>query len=359
MKKKQKSGLLVLLLVLVLCVAGYLGIQAYNKQVQAQKDTDAEASKVYLSSLGDITKLSFTNGNGEFSFQLQDGVWKYLPDPDFPLNQDKLTTLVSSLKSLTAVRSFEPGDSLSSYGLDAPTVTLTASDSDGNSLTLLFGGASDSNYYAMQQGEKLIYTVAGTFVTGLDYKLNDLVSLEAFPSLTEKSLNSITITLNGKILTLTKETETTEASGSSDASAQASAQPEPTTSYVWYAVSSDGTRTPLNSFTPASGKSAADVMDALKDALSYLSFQSCENYKADDKELPGYGLTSPSLQVNVSYTLTDGDGSTTDGSYLLTIGSQNQDGSAYYALKDNSSAVNLLKADTVSAFTNAIGAFGS
>lgn len=359
MKKKQKSGLMVLLLVLVLCVAGYLGIQAHNKQVQAQKDADEEASKVYLSSLGDVTKLSFTNSNGEFSFQLQDGVWQYLPDPDFPLNQDKLTTLVSSLKSLTAVRSFEPGDSLSSYGLDAPAVTLTASDSDGNSLTLLFGGASGSNNYAMAQGGSLIYTVSSTFVTDLDYQLNDLVQLETFPSLTEKSLDSVTITLNGKTLTLTKETETTEVTSSDTDASEASAQPESTTSYVWYAVSSDGTRTPVDALTPASGKSASDVMDGLKDALSYLSFQSCENYKADDNALAGYGLTSPAFLVKVSYTLTDGDGSTTDGTYLLTIGSQNTDGSAYYAVKDNSSAVNLLKADTMSAFTDAMGAFGS
>lgn len=204
----------------------------------------------------------------------------------------------------------------------------------------------------MEQDGKLIYTVSSTFVTGLDYKLNDLVQLETFPSLPEKSLNSVTITLNGKTLTLVKETETTDIAVSDDDSAQ----PESTNSFVWYVVSSEGTRAPVDSFTPASGKSAADVMDGLKDALSYLYFTSCETYKAGDQDLAEYGLASSSFRVNVSYTLTDGDGSISDGSFFLTIGSQSQDGS-YYAVKGNSFAVNLLKADTVSAFTDAIGAF--
>ncbi|MGE4354118.1 MAG: DUF4340 domain-containing protein [Oscillospiraceae bacterium] len=365
-KKKQKKGLVILLLVLALCVAGYLGIQAHNANVQAQKESAEEAAKVYLSSLGDVTTLSLKNDSGEFSFQLNNGQWLYLPDEDFPLKQNKIDTLTTLLGSLTAVRSFAPSDSLSAYGLDTPAETLTASDSDGKTLTLLFGGATGDNYYAMEQEGDLIYTVSKTFVSDLSFQLNDLIKLETFPSLTEQSLDSVTISTQDQALTLVKETETSEVQeDSDDTDADASAQsevttsPEPAVSYVWYVVSADGTRTPLDTLTPASGKSESDVMDTLKSTLSALSFKSCENYKTGSDDLAQYGLDMPTLTVKVSYTLTDSDGNTEDGSYRLAVGSQNEDASAYYACKDSSSAVNLVTADTVSVFTDALSAFNA
>jgi hypothetical protein len=360
--KKKKWQLPVLLIVLVVCIGGYLGIKAYNDHVTKQKEVASEAAKVYLSDLGQITNLSFRNSNGDFSFYLKDDLWYYSPDVNFPLAQSKLESIVSTLTSLTAVRSFEPGDSLSAYGLEKPSYTLTAADADGNTLTLLFGGTTDDNCYAMEQDGKLIYTITSTLTSDLNCTLNDLVELETFPSVGKDALTSVTIASGTNTLTLEKQAVTTETKAeteSGDGSAAATAEPQTTTEYVWYAVSGDGSRTAVDTLPPVSGDSASDLVDQFLDAVSFLSFSSCANYKADRQVLSEFGLDTPTLTLTVSYTNTDSDGKQSDASFKLSIGAVNADSSAYYAVKDDSAAVNLLSAETVSTFSSTLSALGS
>lgn len=349
--KKKKLQLLFSVLVLAVCVGGYLGIRAYNDYTAKQKDAAAEAAKIRVSSLGQITKLSFTNSNGTFSFYQDSGIWYYEPDTEFPLSQTKIETLASSVESLTAVRSFAPSDSLSSYGLEKPAYTVTATDSDGNTMALLLGGSAGDNCYAMKQDGTEIYTVASTLASGLDCTLNDLVEVETFPAVGKDTIRSVTIASPTKSLTFEKESAETngDAENGSDAAAT-SAAPD-----VWY-VSQNGSRKAVDSFTPPSGAKATDLMDQLLDTVSFLSFSSCADYKADRASLSAYGLDTPALTVTVSYT-DAADGS--DASFTFSVGSMNADSSAYYAVKDGSSAVNLMDAETVSMLSDTFSAFNS
>ncbi len=353
---KKRRQLPALLLVLGLCIGGYFGIRAYNSYAAEREKSAGEAARISLSDLGRVTILSFRNENGIFDFSKKEEAWSYSPDQDFPLRQSKLEGIVGALDSLTAVRSFEPGDSLSAYGLDQPAYTLTAADEDGKTLTLLFGGTTESNYYVMKQDGDLIYTVSSLLPSYLDCTLSDLVELETFPSVSEGTLVSIVLSSGADTLTLEKETVAAVTvpegeSGGGD-SADVSAQPEAAAEYVWYA-SRDGSRAAVNDLEPASGESASDLMDTLLSKLSSLAFIGCETYKADERTRLACGLDSPALILTVNWLDSDGD----TQSFVLAIGASNEAGNACYAFKDDSAAVNYIDAGLVSACSDVLDAF--
>ena len=357
---RKKSGLLILLLILIACLGGYVGLTNYNALTEQQKTADAEAEKVYLSDLDKVVRISFQNSNGDFTFYLDGDQWYYSTDPEFPLKQSKLESIESTLKSLVAVRSFEPGDSLSAYGLDQPAYTLTAIDENGSSLTLRIGDSNGENYYAEKQDGTQIYTISNSLISSLNCSLNDLVELETFPTTGTDAITSLTITAPDYALTLEKETveaaPETDAENAEDSVAASPASTADTTD-VWYSVSPDGTRTALDTISPASGDNPTDLMNQLLDAVTNLSFQSCVSYKADNTQRTVYGMISPAMTLTVCYTQPDQDGSQTDKRYTLTIGTASGDGSSYYASMDASTAVNLLNAETVSTLNQVLSAF--
>lgn len=354
---KKKHGLLILLLILIACVGGYFGLKNYNSMAEKQKSADAEAEKVYVSSLNKVVRISFQNSNGDFSFYLDQDQWYYSTDPEFPLKQSKLETIDSTLKSLVAVRSFEPEDSLSSYGLDQPAYALTAIDEDGNSLILLIGNSTGENYYAKDESGTQIYTISDSLISSLNCKLNDLVELETFPTTGKESIQSVTIISPDKTLTLEKETVASESETSSESAGDTSPTPSANDKDVWYMVASDGTRISMDTLSPSTGDDSDELMSELLSTLTNLSFQSCVTYKADNAQLAAYGINNPSLTLTVCYSEPGQDASQLDKLYTLSVGTVNGDGSSYYASKDKSTSVNLLQAETVSTFNKILGAF--
>lgn len=351
----KKRGLLILLLILIACLGGYAGLMNYNSMVEKQKS--AEAEKVYLSDLNKVIRISFQNSNGEFTFYLDHDQWYDSTDPKFPLKQSKLETIDSTLKSLVAVRSFEPEDSLSAYGLDKPAYTLTAIDEDGNSLTLLIGNSTGENYYAKNEDGTQIVTISNSLISSLKCSLNDLVALETFPSTGNDAITSIAITSPNKTLLLEKETVAAEPESSSEGANSTSPAPSANTMDKWCTISSDGTRTPLDSLTLSTGDSPNALLSELLNTLTNLSFKSCVSYKADNEQRTAYGLNTPILTLTVCYTEPGQDGNLQDKLFLLSVGTANEDGSSYYSSKDGSTAINLLAAETVSTLNKVLNAF--
>jgi hypothetical protein len=321
--KKKKWQLLLMLALLIICIGGYLGIQAYNKSSAEKKEAAAEADKENLSNLGKIISFKFRNSGGEFAFELEGDRWRYLPDKDFPLDQNKFQSIISTIRFLKAVRTFEPSESLSSYGLENPACGFTATDVDGKSLTMLIGTSTNNDYYAMKQNDTLVHTVSSLLVTYLNYTLNDLAELETFPSLKEETIASIQIISGNKTLKLEKETVNTgQEAGETGKGEGGTGENKP--EYTWY-LNKDGSRTAADDLSVAS----------ILNQLGSLAFEGCENYKTKQQAFSDYGLDRPSITLTVTYNLAE-DGKAASESYKLSIGSLNKEGNAYYAVKDSS-----------------------
>jgi hypothetical protein len=356
---RKKKQIIVLAALLMVCFAAYLGIKAYNESGSEQKGIAQEADRVRLCNLGTITDLAWYNDKENFSFKLEDDLWRYLPDKDFPLDQNKFKSIVSTLGYLTAVRSFEPSESLASYGLDQPSWTVTATDTEGKSITLLIGGRTESgdadNYYLMEQSGKLVHTISSNLISYLDSPLLDLVELETCPTLSEEYIESIQIESPDKTLLFEKEVKAPSSAGMDKDDETKEEDDDGTDNYSWYLVQ-NGTRTALADLSPVSAadrdaaeKSAQELLNNLLSQLSLLAFEGCADYRADKQARTEYGVDNPAISLKVTFSDPEGV-EQASSTFTLAVGSLNQEGNAYYAVKDNSVMVNLINSQAVATF---------
>lgn len=314
---KQGKTLLVLLVLLILCGGVYFALRSYNENQEDVDDT------IYLTDLGEVTTLSFTGTDGsDLSFTKADDVWTWNGDSTFPADQDALDALAEDLGQLATVRVFDEPDSLDSYGLDAPALSCTAANADGDTVTVLLGDEVDGNHYAMVEGESRVATVAATLADELQVSLMDLAEPENIPDVTQGTLASIRWQSGDTDLLLEKETiteETTDDAGETSTN----------TTYAWTV---NGVDIPEDNST----------LNDLVSELTYLYFTSCYDYKADADTLAACGLDDPSL-----LTMTEEDGTV----ITLSIGSTTDDGGYYYAILNDSSAIHRLSVSVVETLT--------
>ena len=332
--KKQTKQLVVLLVILALCVAGYFIINAVlTRQAAGQEDGDTVGA---LS--GQLTQISVNaDREDDYTFTYsEEGGWSYT-DPIFPVDQDAVDDLAGLLSPLTAERTMAAEEALASYGLDQPSYTLSARDAAGGTLSLFIGNANaNGDYYANLEGDgETIYSLSPELVGLMSAGLLSYMALPELPNLDEADLLSVTLEAAGDDpVTITKETVPAETEGASD-------------TYVWYL---DGT--PVDQLAPgqdfldaleARGEDPADAATLLEDLLSALSrmrVTACADYSDPQRSLlHGNGAREDDpvpLTATIQYTDDE------DAAQTLTIylgGQWTEDTDYYLAMFDDDPAV--------------------
>ena len=338
--KKNAKTLLILAIVLVVCIGAYIGVSLYNTNAAEKEAVESADIQIYPADFDVPETLSYEADGTTLSFTREDTTWYYDGDRDFPLKQSSVSYVSSTLQSLTAVRAFDAPDDLSAYGLDTPSYTVTAADSTGNTLTLLIGIMNASNYYAMISGTDEVYTIESTLISYLKPDILDMITLDSIPSLSESTIDTISLTSANSTLNLDKYEERDG-------------------TYTWFVV--DGTTyTSTEDYTLSDGsQSAAVYVTNLVSSLDGMSFSSCASYNPDEDELETYGLHEPGLTVTVGYTTTDSAYNETSESVILEIGEMLADESGYYARLADSVEINVLSVDNVSPLIKALDAMVS
>lgn len=306
---KATKLMYVLVGVLVVCMAAYLGLRWWNGTAEDRAMDD----KTYLAQLEDITSLTWQRSGETLSFEKdEEGVWRDASDADFPLDQSYLTALETTLSQLSAVKVISDPEEDASYGLDAPELTLTASTSVGETWEVTVGSEVDGNYYARPAGDSQVYTIAAALMNQTEYGLMEMIDLDTIPTVTESSVESVEITAGGVTTLFTKETVTsTDGEGNE------------TTTYAW---SRNG-----EALYSEDGNLADGV-----DALAGLSFTSCAYWKPSGDTLTACGLDDTATRITITYE---------GGSYVLLLGGTDENG-YYYAQLEGSQQVNLMYAAT-------------
>jgi hypothetical protein len=283
-QKKKKTMLLLLALVLLLIC--YFGLRYYNQQKEKSEEAKEEQSTVYLTKEDDLTEISYDAGNGEMHFVKEDGSWKVEADPDFPLDQDAVSTLESNLGHIQVLRELKDGDELSDYGLDDPTYWIDLEGEDGSQTRVLIGNAISSGYYAVVDGEEDVCTISSTVIEDLQSSLEDMAALDIMPDIGSGNLVEESITNPGS-----EEATTYSADNEDDEEAIA---------------------------TVAGG-------------LGAITLQDVENYSVSDEELSQYGLDENSrTTVEVTYS-----GKKKDKQLTLYLGADNGSEQRYVMINDS------------------------
>lgn len=309
MNRSQKKTLFLLvgiIVVLAVILAVVTAVRRSNEERAAEEEAAQDAASVITETEASYSALSYDNGTATLSFQLDEsGKWVWADDPEFPLDDSTIQSILTLLTNLKPQQTITDGDTLEAYGLDQPVATLTATKPDGGTLTIALGNTTtDGNsYYMLMNGqESPVYIISNSLYTEMTKTIYDMCDLPDLPDLTEENIQSATI--EGAASTLlrpiNRETSTDEETG------------EETVSVTWAAGGEDVTGN-------------ADTASLLAE-LGALTLTKCVDYKPTDEAAELCGFDDPLATVTVLYLDETGQEQT----LVLTFGSENLDQTGYY-----------------------------
>ena len=302
MNRTQKKTLVLLLGILVglgILLAVVSAVKRSSAQREAEEAAAQDAASVITETEAAYSSLTYDNGNATLSFHLDEaGKWVWSDDPEFPLDDSTIQSILTLLTNLKPQQTITEGDTLEAYGLDQPFATLTAAKPDGGTLTISLGNTTtdgNSYYMLMNEQESPVYIISNSLYTEMSKTIYDMCDLPELPQLTEENLQSVTV--EGAASTLLRPIDKETSSG------------EDVTG-------------------------SADTASLLAE-LGALTFTKCVDYKPTDEAAALCGFDAPQATVTILYLNDTG----TEGTLTLTFGSENLDQTGYYVRMEGDSTI--------------------
>nr|WP_308655995.1 DUF4340 domain-containing protein [uncultured Agathobacter sp.] len=206
---KQKRTFVILAIVLVACLAGYLGLLNYNKY-KSDDDSESESDSVEALSLdsSDVKSISFLIDGQEYTFSriksedtsddtestesektdtesetnsdensTDDEQWVCDNDTSLKINTSKVTSLLGNATSITASKKFDSDADTSDFGLDEPQNVVKLSTAD-KTYTITIGekNAMLGEYYIKVNDD--VYLSSNTILGTIPDSIDDMVATE-------------------------------------------------------------------------------------------------------------------------------------------------------------------------------------
>lgn len=270
--KKKSVNLITAVGVLVVLSGAYAGVKAYvTSQDAAEAEKEEEENPEILSiASDDVKSIKFVIDKKEVTFEKNGDSWVKSDETDFPLDQDKVETLISSLNSVTAERTLENVDNAAEYELDQPENTITVTTQDGKTTVIQIGMENDSTsqeYIDLNDDSSTVYVVSNSVFSSFEGTLYDFAKSGTFPTVDSSTVRMISV--DGK-----------------DSS---------------YVVEKDENN--LWSITGGGDTEKADSAKAtsLASSLSSMAYDSFVNYNCSEDQLSQYGLDKPYGEITVDY----------------------------------------------------------
>ena len=270
--KKKSVNLITAVGVLVVLSGAYVGVKAYVAKQEAADTESAEEENPEIISIAsaDVKSIKFVIDKKEVTFEKDGDFWVKSDETGFPVDQDKIDTLVSSLNSIKAERTLENVEDASEYELDQPDNTITVTTEDGETTVIQLGMENDSTsqeYIDLNKDSSTVYVVSNSTFSSFEGTLYDFAKSGVFPTVDSSTVSKISV--DGK-----------------DSS---------------YVVEKDE-----NNFWNITGDGETEKADSAKatslaSTLSSVAYASYVNYNCAEDELSQYGLDKPYAEITVDY----------------------------------------------------------
>lgn len=344
MAKRTKRNA-VTLVSLLLALGALIGGYYWYSNRSAADASEEEAETIALATLDteQLSTLHYIYEDFDMTLNLKDGTWVSAEDPDRPINQDNVTSMIGVIDEINATRLIaDNSDNLADYGLDQPASYLQATLTDNSTVTLQIGNmaSGSSGYYALVNDDKKVYLLETSYGSGLQYTDADMTTIASAPELSADTITGISIDNRDSEDFELKQIENygVDTSGSSLT--------------TWFITKPYGEGFGANS-------DAVSTLEANYTAFDYIS---CVDYAAED--LSKYGLDNPMASITINYneahteTLDEPETDPSTGEeitekttytpkeYKIFIGNQDEAGN-YYIRQDASNAVYNIAADSI------------
>ncbi len=343
-RKKRKSVTLILLLFVLIAL---IGLYFWNSNRKTKTEEDSKTESIQLAKIEDTSKLMslhYRTKDTDMTLVKEGEGWKLQNDPNRPINQDRVTSLIGLINNISAKRLVaEKPDNLADFGLAEPSGYLQGTLTDGTTVTLQIGNmvSAGNGYYALVNEDGKVYLMDLTYGTGFKYTDSDMTAVAQAPSITAESINHILID--------NRESEDFEVINSKELGLGN----DGSNVYSWHILK------PYKVGYTADGSKVA----AIQQNFTGLSYSSCVEYEAKDLSL--YGLDNPMATIDLGYTvdrtekLSKPEKDPATGKeitektvqdpkeYKLLIGKKEDSGNNYYVMEAGTKAVYIMSADSV------------
>ena len=183
MKKSQIITLVVLVVVLGLCIAGYF----VGKQYFADKEKKEEAAKTTTAlkiNTSKVTGVAYSYDGKTYTIGKVGAIWTNEDDSKMKLNQMNVGSMISSLKEIKADTVIKNPKDISQYGftktkngIKPETQEIYVKTKDDKYYDIFVGAPNPYNqsaYYVMIKGDNNVYLVDGGFTSEFSKTLNEL-----------------------------------------------------------------------------------------------------------------------------------------------------------------------------------------
>lgn len=172
---KQKKGLIVLLAMLLVLCGIYFAMRSYNEKQEEQKAEEEKADVVRVVDIEEPVEITYSADDGSsIALVKEDGTWYLKDDKETELVQDTIQNIADTVSGVDAEKQIEDPDPLESYGLDAPSYTVTVTGEDGTTETIYIGDGADEDYYMTTGDKEHVYIVTADLVNILDFDKDNL-----------------------------------------------------------------------------------------------------------------------------------------------------------------------------------------
>lgn len=174
----HKKTLWWLLAALVILLALYFGLRAFNMTAQKKEAKKTEDAAVYVVQEKELTQFTYAGTAADaasMSFTLAEDGWRDAADPAISLNQSAVQGIADQIAVMKATRKLKAPDSRADYGLDQPAYTITLKNADGKETVVYIGGMTGADYYAGTDRSEDIYTIDSSLVSALVFDISELV----------------------------------------------------------------------------------------------------------------------------------------------------------------------------------------
>ena len=270
--KKKSVNLITAVGVLVVLSGAYVGVKTYvAKQDAEEAEADEEESQEIISiASDDVKSVKFVMDKKEVTFEKDGDSWVKSDETAFPVDQDKMDTLISSLSSVKAERTLEDVEDASEYELDQPENTITVTMEDGSETVIRVGMENDSTsqeYIDLDKDSSTVYVVSNSTFQSFEGTLYDFAESGTFPTVDSSTISKVSV--DGKDFSYSIEKDENN---------------------FWNITENGNTE-----------KADSAKTTSLTSAVSGMAYASFVNYDCSDEELSQYGLDKPYAEITVDY----------------------------------------------------------
>lgn len=180
-----------------LCLLGvWLGLKNYNEKAEIKEAEQAEGETVWDVEPENVTKLSFSIGEVEYTFARDGKNWTLKGDDTFPVAVDVLEETLSEMLPVKSLRTLTEVEDVSEYGMENPQNVISIETQSGEQTTLTIGDTNEStgnDYVMMGEDTSTVYTVSSALRTAVAEDLYSYAVSEQLPVETKEDVVSVTV----------------------------------------------------------------------------------------------------------------------------------------------------------------------